>query len=102
MKTKRENLKLNNSALVEKIAQNSRFKEEEISLFMKALQFSVKDALVKEGDIVHLQGIGKFQLVTRKGKADHLTGVRRVTKDKLVIQFTASKGLKTWNTDDLA
>ncbi len=93
-------MKLNNSALVEKIAQNSRFDVKDTGVFMKALRFSVIDSLQKEGDVVYLQGIGKFTLVLRKGKKDMLTGVERMTKDKLVIQFTPAEGLEIWNIEE--
>ena len=95
-------MKLNHSALVEKIAQNSRFESSEVSHFMKALQFSILDALEKRGDVVYLKGIGKFTLSLRKGKIDTLTGVKRKTEDKLVVQFTQSGGMKTWNLDEIA
>ena len=93
-------MKLNHSALVEKVAQNSRFDKKDTSLFMKALRFSVIDALQKKGDVVYLQGIGKFTLILRKGKVDMLTGVKRKTKDKLVIQFTPAEGLEIWDTQE--
>ena len=94
-------MKLNHSALVEKVAQNSRFENGDVAHMMKALKFSILDALQVQGDIVYLQGIGKFELVLRKGKKDHLTGVPRMTRDKLTVQFTPSKGLETWNIEDL-
>ncbi len=95
-------MKVNHSALVEKVAQNSRFESNDVAHMMKALQFSILDALQTQGDIVYLQGIGKFELVLRKGKMDNLTGVPRMTRDKLTVQFSPSKGLETWNTDSLA
>ena len=94
-------MKLNHSELVKKIAQNSRFEVKDTSLFMKALKFSVVDDLKKEGDVVYLQGIGKFTVILRKGKKDKLNGKERKTKNKLVIVFKPAKGLVLWNIDDM-
>lgn len=89
-------MKLTHKELVKKISQNSRVDEDIVNRVLKALHFSITDAIETEGDIVYLQNIGSFTLRRRKGKVDVLTGTPRETEDKLYISFRPSRGLKIW------
>lgn len=89
-------MKLTHRELVKKIAQNSRLSEDTVNKVLKALHFSITDAIEKEGDVVYLQNIGSFTLKRRKGKVDTLTGEPRITDDKMYISFKPSRGLKIW------
>ncbi len=89
-------MKLPHSELVKKIAQNARMSESDTDRFLKALHFSITDAIEKEGDVVYLQNIGSFTLKRRKGKVDRLSGKEIKRDDKMFISFKPSKGLKIW------
>ena len=89
-------MKLPHSELVKKVAQNARMSESDTDRFLKALQFSITDAIEKEGDTVYLQNIGSFTLKRRIGKTDELSGKPMKREDKMFIAFKPSKGLKIW------
>ncbi len=89
-------MKLPHSELVKKVAQNARMSEEDTDRFLKALHFSITDAIETEGDVVYLQNIGSFTLRRRKGKKDMLSGIEIQRGDKMYISFKPSKGLKIW------
>jgi len=89
-------MKFPHSELVKKIAQNARMSECDTNKFIKALHFSIIDAMEKEGDVVYLQNIGSFTLKKRKGKIDKLSGKKIKRDDKMHIAFKPSKGLKIW------
>ena len=75
-------MKLPHSELVKKIAQNARMSEDDTDRFLKALQFSIVDAIEKEGDKVYIQNIGSFTLKRRAGKIDKLSGAEKQREDK--------------------
>jgi len=89
-------MKLPHSELVKKIAQNARMSESDTDRFLKALQFSITDAIQEEGDIVYIQNIGSFTLKRRAGKIDKLSGSAVKRDDKMFISFKPSKGLTIW------
>lgn len=89
-------MKLTHRELIRKVAQNTRATEKEISVFMQALQFAIVDAVEKEGDCVYIKNIGKFEMKTRRGKMDKLSGEPVVRSDKQYISFSPSKGLTSW------
>lgn len=89
-------MKLPHSELVKKVAQNARMSESDTDRFLKALQFSITDAIETEGDTVYIQNIGSFTLRRRVGKIDRLSGKPIKRDDKMFISFKPSKGLKIW------
>ncbi len=89
-------MKLTHNELIKKIAQNTRTSENDVAIFMRALQFSIVDFIEKEGDSAYIKNIGKFEMKKRKGKVDSLSGERIRRKDKLFISFTPSQGLTSW------
>ncbi len=89
-------MKLTHRELVKKVAQNARMSEKDTSVFIKALQFAIVDAVDEEGDCAYIKNIGKFEMKLRKGKIDKLTGVPIKREDKLYISFTPSEGLTSW------
>lgn len=89
-------MKLTHHELIKKIAQNTRTTEKEVGIFMQALQFSIVDAVDKEGDAVYIKNIGKFEMKKRKGKIDKLSGIPIKRDDKMYISFTPSQGLTSW------
>ena len=89
-------MKLQHSELVKKVAQNARMSEKDTDTFLKALHFSITDAIEKEDDVVYIQNIGSFKLKRRKGKIDKLSGSNIKREDKMYIAFKPSKGLKIW------
>lgn len=87
-------MKLVNSALIEKIAQNTRQETDEVKKTLDAMTFAIADTLQDIGSKVIIKNIGTFELKERKARNIILNNRLIETEDGVFVKFTPSKKLK--------